>query len=512
MFLDSLVVKLWLVVAIVLVVRRVIVWLHAVYLQRKWGTKPPKSSSLSVVTQVKQISHAVRNGYLADLQKRHFFEVGAHTYKARVFLRPVILTKNPQNIKSVLAAQFSEYSIGHRSASFRPLLGYGVFAADGEHWKYARLMLRPQFAREQVGHVKALEVHVKTFAQHVSMHEGRPFDIQPLFSALTLDASTEFLLGESVHYLRSQEVGYDPQKYNYAETAHFEAALKYALEYVAFRARVVGLHWLFNSRKFRQLVKVVHDFSMKFVNKALALSPQELEAKSEKSYTILYELVRATRDPVAIRNQLLNVMLAGRSTTASLLSLIFYELSRNPAVWNRLRSEVIASFGTGTSAQQLDSITFESLKKCTYLKWVINETLRLYPPVPVNSRQAAKNTRLPTGGGIDGCDPVFVPKGQLVILHMYSVHRLEEYYGPDAEDFRPERWANLHKVGWAFLPFGSGPRVCLGQQFALTEASYVTVRLCQLFTEIESFNSGYPPRKSSNATMQHMDGVIVAMK
>ncbi|CAJ2507308.1 Uu.00g084940.m01.CDS01 [Anthostomella pinea] len=97
-------------------------------------------------------------------------------------------------------------------------------------------------------------------------------------------------------------------------------------------------------------------------------------------------------------------------------------------------------------------------------------------------------TTLPTGGGPDGKFPVFVKKGQAVAYCVYVMHRRKDIYGEDAEKFRTERWEgdelkNIHN--YAYLPFNGGPRVCLGQEFALLEASYTIVRLMQLFPKIE---------------------------
>ena len=113
--------------------------------------------------------------------------------------------------------------------------------------------------------------------------------------------------------------------------------------------------------------------------------------------------------------------------------------------------------------------------------------LRLYPPVPLNNRTARKTTVLPRGGGPDGVLPILVRKGEVVSFSPYVNARRKNIYGPDANEFRPERWedAKLSGVGWAYFPFNGGPRQCLGQDFALFEIYYTVIRLLQHFPLIK---------------------------
>lgn len=104
--------------------------------------------------------------------------------------------------------------------------------------------------------------------------------------------------------------------------------------------------------------------------------------------------------------------------------------------------------------------------------------------MPLNVREATVDTILPLGGGPDGKAPVFVSKGETVFYNVAPMQRRLDLWGEDAEEFRPERWEN-RKTGWEFLPFNGGPRICLGQQFALTEIGYTTVRLLQEYKAIE---------------------------
>ncbi|KAH0393748.1 hypothetical protein KCU89_g12089, partial [Aureobasidium melanogenum] len=128
---------------------------------------------------------------------------------------------------------------------------------------------------------------------------------------------------------------------------------------------------------------------------------------------------------------MLNVLLAGRDTTAGLLSNAFHVLSRHPDIWKKLRAE-IATLGGRLP-------TYEDLKSLKYLKCVLNEVLRLYPPVPTNARCAKVDTVLPTGGGPTRTSPVFVPKGSIVVYSIYALHRRHDIFGPTAKEFIPER-------------------------------------------------------------------------
>jgi cytochrome P450 len=159
---------------------------------------------------------------------------------------------------------------------------------------------------------------------------------------------------------------------------------------------------------------------------------------------------------------------------------------------DRLRREVSSVMGTSKHPSR------EHIRKMPFLTCVIRESkyvqvylmtsqaqdvlgLRLYPPVPLNNRTATKTTILPTGGGPDGHSPILVRKGELVVFSQYVNSRRKNIFGPDADDFQPERWEedNDSKFGWAYFPFSGGPRRCLGEDFALMEISYTIVRLLQ---------------------------------
>jgi cytochrome P450 len=153
---------------------------------------------------------------------------------------------------------------------------------------------------------------------------------------------------------------------------------------------------------------------------------------------------------------------------------------RYPEVLAKLRKEVDEVLGDE------QSVTRSHIRSMHYLDCVLKEVLRVYPPVPANLRFATKSTIMPRGGGPDSRSPVLIRKGWGITYAPYLMHRRTELYGEDANIFRPERWEDgkLKDIGWGWLPFNDGPRVCLGKDLALMEASYGIVRIVQAFPNI----------------------------
>lgn len=150
----------------------------------------------------------------------------------------------------------------------------------------------------------------------------------------------------------------------------------------------------------------------------------------------------------------------------------------------KVRDEITSIVGIGRGARQA---TQDELKQMKYLSFAIKESLRLYPPVPLNQRAATHDTTLPEGGGPDGKLPVLVRKGESVGWSTYAMHRRQDLYGSDALHYRPERWQDdaLKGIGAGYLPFGAGARGCLGREFAMLETTYTIVRMIQRFHFID---------------------------
>ena len=267
---------------------------------------------------------------------------------------------------------------------------------------------------------------------------------------------------------------------------------------------------------FRAGLKVLNEFVTPYIDQVLAMSPAELESKTKNAegYTFLHALAGFTRDRQMLRDQLVAVLLAGRDTTASTLSWTFYELARHPEAFDRLRKEIIDTLGKDTPP------TYDDLKNMKYLQWVMNETLRLYPVVPFNVRLALKDTTLPRGGGPDGMQPFAVLKDTPVGYSPLVMQRRADLYPPSddpnmaVENFYPERWGVWQPKPWQYIPFNGGPRLCVGQQFALTNMGYTIVRILQRFDRLESFmpegKYGNPVLKAE-IVLQPGAGVHVAL-
>lgn len=455
-----------------------------------------------------------RKGELLEYLWR-IWNSNSETMRVVIAYKEMLVTTDPENIKALLATQFNDFALGFRHGQFKPLLGDGIFTLDFDGWKNSRALLRPNFSREKISHIHSLEKHLQRIFKHFRKFNGQPFDLQKLFFKFTVDTSTEFLFGSSADSLSDESIGEYPEELFEGQFEFLDAFNK-SQEICSSRAWMQQFYMILDLLyyfEFRRCNKIVHNFANYYVDKALSMSDDELDKASADGYIFLYQLAKQTKNRKVLRDQALNIMIAGRDTTAGLMSFTFYELAKNPDIWARLKEEVYANFGDGKNPR-LDEITFEALKKCTLLKNIISEVLRMYPSVPLNFRQAIKHTTLPRGGGKNGTDPLFVEKGQVVAYIIIATHRNEKYYGKDPDLFNPDRWNDRNlKPGWAYLPFNGGPRVCLGQQFAITEASYVLVRICQEFPNLYDRDRQpdvYPPRMVSQLTNSLADGCWVS--
>ncbi|ROV97644.1 hypothetical protein VSDG_04644 [Cytospora chrysosperma] len=447
---------------------------------------------------------------------------GMFTAELRALNRRTVFTADPENIKAILATQFQDFGKGEIFHNeWREFLGDSIFVTDGHMWHTSRQLLRPQFIKDRISHLHCFETHLETFFkamanggaldgedQQVNMDavNGRVIEISDLFFRYSLDVATDFILGKDVKSLSNIRQEFADA---FNEVQHIQNIL----------ARVGPIAGrLMPKKRFRRCLATMNEFVNQYVQQALDLSPEELasKTKSDRSYTFLHELASYTRDPKVLRDQLVAVLLAGRDTTASSLSWTIYELGRHPEVVKRLREEILSVVGPDRTP------TYADLKGMRYLQNVMNETLRLYPVVPFNVRFALRDTTLPRGGGPDGTLPIGVLKNTPVGYTTLGMHRRPDLYPPASSaagglrppgEFSPERWCAWQPRPWQYVPFNGGPRICIGQQFALTEMGYVLTRMFQRFGRVESSMhdvDGGRPTLKAEIVLQPGDGVHVA--
>ena len=469
-------------------------------LEREWQCQPTRrldAGVLGIRHLLKILKEMKSHTVLSSIQDR-FHQIGRNTYSFTMLGTPLITTCEPENIKTVLALDFEKWGVGPLRKSAASFVGYGIFLTDGPAWQHSRNVLRPIFNKSQLADMSILKQHTQSLVSKIPF-DGTTVDLQPLFFQLSIDVASHVLLGESTSCLTSTS--------DTTPGRQLASAFQRCVEYFGKGGDIkfLGVGW--PNRQYKRDCAYIHKYVDSVINAALTLK-DDISVKTSGGsdrHILLHDLIIDSSDVKQIRSELLNILLAGRDTTASLLSDLVYELSRHPHIFSRLRTEILSLSDS--------PITYELLKSLPYLRACINECLRLHPVVPANARIALVDTTLPRGGGEDGNEKVFVPKGTLLDYCVWAMQRRVDLYGTSAMEFIPERWLDEDgkdagegsgaesdgeaptrenetsvaeksgsgrrgiRPGWTYLPFNGGPRVCLGQNFALTEVSYVVVEV-----------------------------------
>lgn len=390
-----------------------------------------------------------------------------HTVQVRVLDYDLNVTRDPENARACFSSQSQDFDIGiHRTQSWKPLLGVGIFTSQGETWKHSRALVRPQFSKEQVSDLDLAERHTRELLKKIKAGADgwtEIMNLQPLFYNFALDTVTEFLYGYSVHAQNPEARARLPTVKGMDEPNLLELGENFdqGKRWIEERGAFYKWYWLISSKDFDHRCREIHKLVDWFVQTRLQGGEKDPElADGRKKFVLLNELAKETKNPLELRNESLSLLFAGRDTAGALLGWCFYFLSREKRVFRKLRAIIMDEFGIA------GEISFAQLKACQYMLYVINEVFRVAAVIPLNERVAVRDTTLPRGGGPDGSQPIFIPKGRQVLIATYAMQHRADIWGDDVEDFIPERWEGK-KAGYEFIPFGVGPRSCLGRTFTL---------------------------------------------
>ncbi|KAE8557143.1 hypothetical protein EYB25_001849 [Talaromyces marneffei] len=378
--------------------------------------------------------------------------VPGHTAEMNIFGTRFILTEEPENLKAIFTNQFRDYGKG---VSSHKALGYlatdSIFTADGAGWRMKRKELRSYIAGIKESDIQITGKHVQELLDRISSSQSTDgLDVY--------DALDRLQLNIALHRFLGQDKVTDVAAYEKFRKAKHILGLAGTLH--LFLGPIGGVVGWFMSRKAKIDVNEYITGLIDFANCS------EDSAGKEALQT------------TPTRDFLLALLLAGKDPTVIGVSWTIYQLAQHPQIYARLRSEIESHIGFEKAPD------LASLEKMPFLKMVIQETMRLTPPIGFNFREALQDTTLPRGGGGHGQDPIVVKKGHIVFASIFGMHRLPTSVGIDADSWRPDRWKEWTPPEGEFIPFSTGPRNCLGRSFAQFQMEYIVVRILQKFSGI----------------------------
>ncbi|KAH9478505.1 Cytochrome P450 monooxygenase 75 [Psilocybe cubensis] len=502
----------WAVISIALAARPIIAIASRFYW--KWANKRAAAAKGAVIPPylpdssfaiISELGKSLQDGYPTDVLKRFNDQYG-NVVNFDLMNNSFLVTNEPEHIKAMLSTQFESFIKGPLVLSqMESLFGEGVFNSEGEMWKFHRAMTRPFFSRERISDFEIYDRNwnISLTLAKDRLAEGYSIDVQDLIARFTLDSASEFLFGKNVESL-SAGLPYHQSvsKKNSSEffdhpSNQFVKAFSSGLLRIASRL-TMGEEWPlaeFMGDKIKPFREVMDDFVEPMMKAALAKREQDILLKNGQSekeeLNLLSHLVNHTQDPKILKDEVINLLIAGRDTTMSLITFSIYMLSEHPEIEKRLRQEIYEKVGP------FEAPKYEQMREMKYMRAFLNEVLRLYPSVPSDIRRCAAPAVLPAAG--PGKKPIYVPKDMICIYATLNMQRRTDLWGPDALTFDPDRFLDervqkyLVSNPFIFCPFNAGPRICLGQQFAYHESSYYLIRLLQNFTEFTLDSSANVP-------------------
>ncbi|MFW5881832.1 MAG: cytochrome P450 [Roseicyclus sp.] len=356
---------------------------------------------------------------------------------------------DPAGIRRVLLEAVEDYpkSVATR-AVLEPAVGNSLFLAEGDDWRWQRRTAAPAFSARSVAALTPVMTRAAEAARaRLEASAGRAADMVAEMTAATFDVIADVTFSEGP--------GVDRARVAAALDAYVdEAARMSLLDVLGVPASVPRPGRTFAARRLRSMQ-----------TDADAAIARRREAPGQRGTADLLDRLIAAQDPETgrkmdartLRETLLSFIVAGHETTALSLAWAFYLCAFDPEVQERARAEARAALGTrAAGADDMEALPF--------CRAIVEEALRLYPPGAFLSRTAQGHDRL--GAAI-------IRPGDTVMIPVWALHRHRRLWEePDA--FRPDRWlGGTRPDRWSYLPFGDGPRICIGMRFALQEATVI---------------------------------------
>ncbi|KAG0555841.1 hypothetical protein M758_11G006400 [Ceratodon purpureus] len=447
-------------------------------------------------------------------------------------------TGNPANLEHILKTNFQDYPKGNFFSSFfTDLLGLGIFNADGRLWKVQRRVGSQEFntgtLQESAIHSVQRELTERflPLLDH-SCDTNASVDLQDLLLRFTFDTICQLAFGTDPGCLKS-EMSSAPVPFESFAKAFDDAVLQSTI-----RVWSVFPPWqvkrFFNigsERKLRQSLATIDSFSFDLIRtrrKEVLAGGGNNQVKLDllsRFIKIADDVVespevkqRIEQDPrskhqnpsdLFLRDIVISFILAGRDTSACGLTWFFWILSSNPRVEAEIYNEIqatIASRKEDLPTSICLVFSFEELKNMHYLHAALMESMRLYPPVPDDSKEAAVDNVFPDG--------TIIPKGIRVSFHMYAMGRSESIWGPDWSEFRPERFLQdgvfVPPNPFTYPVFQAGPRICLGKDIAMVQMKMVAATLLSRYAFV--VREGHRANHDWSMTMKILEGLPVTVK
>lgn len=386
-----------------------------------------------------------------------FARMLSDTYGAAVLVHtgPVIYWQfaDPEALHEMLVEKVDQfYKAARIKRVFKPFVGEGLLTSEGDFWKRQRRLSQPAF------HFKRIESYAQTMVEHTT----RMLDTWRNGETRSIDQDMmKLTLGIVAKTLFSADVSGDAERVGVLLTDVLDAATR------RMNAIVSPPDWFPTPRRLRQRR------SVRALDAIIQRVIGERQQSGDDRGDLLSMLLLARDDDgermsdQQLRDEVMTLFLAGHETTAVALSWAWHLLATHPEAQRRLQEEVDRVLGGRPP-------TIHDLPQLPYTEMVVKETMRLYPPAPGVAREPLMDTTI---AGVP------IRRGTMVVGNIYAMHRSVRYYdAPDA--FRPERFSPEGEAAiprYAYLPFGGGPRVCIGNTFALVEARLILATMAQRF-------------------------------